>query len=164
MNLVVADAGPLRYLVVIDSIHVLPRLFPRIIVPPAVVAELRHPHAPETVRRWGESLPSWIQVQRPDFTHEPRRLDAGESEAIGLALQLGASLVLLDEREARKEAVRLGLAVAGTVGILERAAEIGLLDLDAAFVRLTATNYRIDPSYLEESLRRVKSRLRNPKT
>ena len=58
----------------------------------------------------------------------------------------------------------MGLAVAGTVGILERAAEIGLLDLEAAFVRLTATNYRIDPSYLEESLRRVKSRLRYPKT
>ena len=163
MNLVVADTGPLRYLVAIDAIQTLPALFPRILVPPAVVAELRHPHAPETVRRWAESLPSWIEIQRPDSAHDPLRLDPGESEAIGLALQLGASLVLLDEREARREAVRLGLAVSGTIGILERAAEKGLLNLEAAFARLTATNYRIDRRYLEEALKRVQGRPQNLK-
>ena len=67
---------------------------------------------------------------------------------------LGASIGCISgtsgrAREARREAVRLGLAVSGTIGILERAAENGLLNLEAAFARLTATNYRIDRRYWE---------------
>ncbi|HAB17719.1 MAG TPA: DUF3368 domain-containing protein [Verrucomicrobiota bacterium] len=159
MSLVVADTGPLRYLVVIQAIECLPTLFARVIVPPAVVSELTHPRAPVAARQWAQGLPSWLEVQRPNRAHQADLLDPGEAEAIGLALQLQA-MVLLDEREARREAVQLGLSVMGTVGILERAAERGLLDLEAAFARLTATNYRIDRGYLDEALQRSRQRPR----
>lgn len=139
-------------------------MFSRILLPPAVVAELRHPHAPEIARQWSESLPSCIEIQSPDSAHAPLRLDPAESEATGLALQSGASLVLLDEREARREAVRLGLAVSVTIGFLERAAEKGMLNLESAFARLmSATTYRIDRRYLEEALQRVQGRPQNLK-
>src|SRR6187399_2483001 len=102
MSLVVADTGPLRYLVAIGAIDSLPVLHPHVLIPPAVVAELRHPNAPAAVRHWSESLPAWVEVQRPERAHLPGRLDPGEAEALGLAVQLRATLVLLDEREARK--------------------------------------------------------------
>jgi predicted nucleic acid-binding protein len=156
MSLVVADTGPLRYLIAIDAIGHLPRLYPQVLVPPAVVAELRHAHAPLVVRQWAQTLPAWIEIQRPNLPHDPQRLDPGEAEALGLALQIRASVVLLDEMEARREAVRLGLSITGTVGILERMAERGLLNLEEAFSRLTATNYRIDRNYLDDALKRAR--------
>jgi len=160
MNLVVADTGPLRYLIVVEAIHVLPGLFQKIMVPPRVIAELRHPHAPSPVRDWANELPAWIDVRKPQNDREFQRLDPGESEALGLAIEIRASLILLDEREARREAIRLGLSVSGTVGILERAAAAGLLNLEVAFSRLSATNFRIDRSYMTEALER--NRARNP--
>ncbi len=54
-------------------------------------------------------------------------LDVGEAEAIALASELGADLVLMDEREGRSAAIRLGLDVAGTVGVLLNAKKQGLL-------------------------------------
>ncbi|MBN9690017.1 MAG: hypothetical protein J0M24_07235 [Verrucomicrobia bacterium] len=47
MTLVVADCSPIRYLVVIDAIQILPQLYDSIVLPRAVLAELGHPHAPE---------------------------------------------------------------------------------------------------------------------
>ncbi len=45
-------------------------------------------------------------------------LDAGEAEAIALAVQEEAALILADDLEAREEAERLGLKIRGTVGIV----------------------------------------------
>lgn len=160
MTLVVADSGPLRYLVAIEVVQVLPRLYERIAIPPAVLAELRHPSAPASVQAWSRSLPDWVTVQRPAAPHRPDAFDPGESEALALAVELRADLILLDEREGRREAVALGLTLSGTVGVLERAAERGLLDLERAFQRLAATNFRIEPVYLEAALERDRERLR----
>ena len=58
----------------------------------------------------------------------------------------------MDEREGVEEARRLGLAVTGTIGVLDRAAERGLVDLESAVAGLRKTNFRIDPSLLEQLL------------
>lgn len=55
-------------------------------------------------------------------------LDKGESEAIVLAKELGAEWLLLDERLARQKAQALGFKVIGTLGILLRAKEMGLIE------------------------------------
>ena len=59
MILVVADTGPIRYLVLIEAIEVLARLYDRVVLPQAVFAELTHAHAPEAVQRWAATLPDW---------------------------------------------------------------------------------------------------------
>jgi hypothetical protein len=50
--IVVADATPLRYLVVIQFDHILPLLYGRILIPASVVNELSHDSTPEMVRSW----------------------------------------------------------------------------------------------------------------
>jgi predicted nucleic acid-binding protein len=53
--IVVADSGPLRYLLVIGHIDILPPLFDRVLIPAAVRQELTHPRAPALVRNWLEN-------------------------------------------------------------------------------------------------------------
>lgn len=83
-----------------------------------------------------------------------RDLDRGEAETIALALELDADLVLLDEKEGRHAAQRLGLRVLGVVGILLGAKANGAIDkmcphLDA--LRQTAGFY-VSPSLYQYAL------------
>lgn len=66
--IVVADASPLQYLVLIEHVDVLPSLFGTIGVPPAVLSELSHPVAPEAVRRWAVNKPDWLLIRVPRET------------------------------------------------------------------------------------------------
>jgi predicted nucleic acid-binding protein len=62
MRLVVADTGPLNYLVLIRQIEVLPALFERVFIPELVRNELQHSGAPTSVRRWIAARPSWLEI------------------------------------------------------------------------------------------------------
>lgn len=156
MTLVVADSSPVRYLVVIGAADVLPKLYDRIILPSVVVAGLTDSRAPSLVREWALNLPSWIEVliARNTPAEWEDILDSGEAAAISLAREIAADLILLDERKARRVAVESGFKIAGTVDILEAAAERDLIDLSDAFKKLEATNFRIEPEFVAEALRR----------
>ena len=65
-----------------------------------------------------------------------------EAQAIGLALERRADLLLMDERDGTIAARALGLTVTGTLGVLDRAAFLGLADLPTMFARLCNTNFR----------------------
>jgi predicted nucleic acid-binding protein len=84
--------------------------------------------------------------------------DGGEQEAILLAQELHADLVLLDDREARKAAIRRALRVMGTVGVLEQAAIHELIDLPEVCARLLTTNFRIKDSIIHNVLARDAAR------
>jgi len=70
-----------------------------------------------------------------------RSSDEGERAVIALALTVKADLVLMDDRDGVDVARRRGLAVTGTLGVLDLAARRGLIDLAAAFERLKATTF-----------------------
>ena len=74
-------------------------------------------------------------------------MDAGEIEAIALALEGRAELLLIDERDGTEAARELGLTAIGTLGVLDAAAERGLVDLPLMFARLKETTFRM-PSKL----------------
>jgi hypothetical protein len=101
MRVVVADTSPIFYLLSIDHIGLLPRLFEKIWVPDAVYQELCHPAAPPVVRDWVARHPAWAEVTKVEAIDDPtlRTLGAGERGAITLALALRADLVLIDERK-----------------------------------------------------------------
>lgn len=153
-GIVVADTGPLRYLVLIGRVDVLPRLFDAVSVPATVAGELRHPNSPDAVRAWAAGPPPWLAVH-PDPA-EPaevlRRLDPGERAAIALAQVLGAGLLLIDDRAGATAARERGFRVTGTLGVLVDAARQGLLDLATAFAALRATNFRYPPAMLDALL------------
>ena len=153
MNLVVSDASPVNYLILIGEVDILPKLFSKVLLPRVVwLDELQHPDAPGSVRAWAKELPDWVEVRDPG-TVPPSSLHPGETHAIALALEQDCP-ILLDEREARALATLRGLRVLGTVGLLEQAAIQGLIDLPSALEQLRQTNARINPAILQDALAR----------
>lgn len=157
MTVVVADTTPIHYLVLIDAVDVLPRLFDQVILPETVHGELLHPATPPRVRHWVSRRPAWAVV-RTARRILPLNLDPGETEAIALARELGAFAVLLDDGAARHKARAAGLRVTGTIGILERAAAENLVDLPSAFERLQRTTYYAPLDILRAALERDAAR------
>lgn len=146
MQIVIADTGPINYLVLIGHIYLLPALFQRILVPPAVHKELTSQKAPTLVRQWLASNPSWLELcieSVDDRGQEPiMGLDPGETEAIQLAVFLHADLLLMDDRRGVMVAKRKGLLVTGTLGLLDLAAERKLINFEQALHLLEETNFR----------------------
>ncbi len=157
---VVADTGPLHYLVLVGQIDLLPRLFRTVTVPTAVRAELRHPAAPQPVRAWAGIPPPWLVVSPAPAENDPAllRLDSGERAVIALAIAAKADLVVMDDRAGVAVARAKGFAVTGTLGILDLAARRGLLDLADALGRLKATNFRYRPELLDAVLAQHRAR------
>ena len=158
MSVVVSDTSPLHYLILCGAENALPRLFRQVVIPPTVFRELQQSNTPAPVRQWAGSLPSWATVQTPKTTSLSLDVDAGELEAICLAQEIKAAAVLMDDRAGRNAAIHCGLAVIGTVGLLEQASARGLLDLDQAMARLRQTNARLDPGLIQAALERDKAR------
>lgn len=152
--IVVADASPLRYLILIEHVHVLHDLYGRVVVPPAVIKELDQERTPELVRRWLSNKPDWLHVQGPrePFFSVRAILGPGECEAIAIAAELSADVLLMDDRAARIEARRLNLAVLGTLRVLADAAEHDFADLRVAFDRLRQTNFRASEELMHRLL------------
>ena len=156
MRSVVADTGPLHYLVLVGCVEVLPALFTAVITPNQVHAELLHPNAPPPVRHWAAHPPSWLILSIASVLGRdlPSQLDNGERAAIALAFSLKADLVLMDDRAGVAAASALGLNVTGTIGILDRAASRDLIELGPAVARLKATNFSYPPRLLAALLNR----------
>jgi predicted nucleic acid-binding protein len=156
----VADTSPLNYLVLIGAIDVLPHLFEAVIVPGAVEAEMLHARAPAAVRRWAAAPPPWLRVAHalPPAGAGLDHLDAGERAVIALALSLQPDFVLLDERAGVAAARAQGLEVLGTLGLLDRAARAGLIDLSGAVAALKATNFHARQSLFDALLARHQKR------
>ena len=154
--IVVADTTPLNYLILIGEIELLPALYESVLIPLEVHHELLKPNTPPQVRAWAENLPVWCEVRSvisvPDAAL--KELDAGERDAIQLALDAGVDTLLMDEREGRREALRRHLLVTGTVAVLEKAAQRGWLDFRSALQKLEQTNFRLSASLRDEFLRR----------
>jgi predicted nucleic acid-binding protein len=159
--IVVSDTSPLNYLILIDAIDGLPKLYGRVYVPPAVLTELLAPGAPGLVSTWVQHLPAWLQVQAPALVAAPQGIHAGEAQAMALAQELGADHLLIDERAAREAAARLGISVVGTLGVLDEAASRQLVDLPTALHRLAATNFRVSPELIARLLQRDADRRRS---
>ena len=119
---VISNSSPIIALAQIGLIDLLPALFPALVVPPAVRREIR-----------SVPFPDWIVERHLTRPIDPRvaaaTLDAGEREAISLALEGPSGRILLDDLAARLVAERLGLAVNGSLGVLLRAKERGLIPL-----------------------------------
>jgi predicted nucleic acid-binding protein len=125
---VVANSSVLISLGAIQQLTLLRQRFSEVLIPQAVWQEIviegkGQPGAQEV------QSSDWIKVQkvkdRAIVQLLQAGLDRGESEVIALAQEVGADLVLLDEKDARAAAERIGLKVLGTIGILIWAKKAG---------------------------------------
>lgn len=151
--IVVSDASPLHYLILIEQIDLLPRLFGVVFTTPIVLSELSRPASPDIVKHWLSNSPAWLQCQAPKAPSANLRLDAGEAEAIALAEELRADLVLIDERDGARFARLQGLQVTGTLGVLVLASKRGVAPLRATLAALEKTNFRRAPNLFSELLK-----------
>jgi predicted nucleic acid-binding protein len=129
--IVVSNTSPLTNLAAIGQFDLLSQLYGEVQIATGVLEELnvrgrRWPGYDETSRA------SWIKqhvVHNQDLIAVLLRdLDRGEAETLALAIELDADLVLMDERDGRRFAQRLGLRPVGVVGILLEAKKAGLLN------------------------------------
>jgi predicted nucleic acid-binding protein len=151
MIVVVADTSPLNYLLRIGCERLLPELYGKVFIPPAVLRELRDPGTPEIVRAFLYRAPEWIVLagaMQPIADRVLAELDPGEREAIQLALEKSADLVLMDERTGVRVARERGLRVTGTLGVLLQASMRDLTEIEPALTRLQATDFRCTPNLI----------------
>ena len=155
--MVVANSSVLIHLSRVGRLDLLERIFGRIVIPKAVYRECvvegrGRPGAEEIA-----SAP-WIEVRSISSEALKRSfmflLDEGEAEVIVLAIEAGADLVILDEREARLVAKSFGLKVTGTLGVLLRAKRLGLVkSMKEELERLKAAGFRLSADLEEKALR-----------
>lgn len=157
--IVVSDASPIISLAAIDRLHLLEDLYGPAFIPEAVFREL-------TAK---STLPGSAEVSNPErfivekvedrnlVTVLKLELDLGEAEAIALALEKKAALLLIDERRGRKVAAELGIDVLGTIGILVEAKMSGKIptlkgQLDAL---ISKSGFRISGALYRHALQLV---------
>lgn len=157
--IVVSNTSPLRYLLLIEEIELLPQLYGRVMIPQAVYDELSSSSAPALVQNWIARPPDWLEIRATTGEADERleKVDIGEREAILLAERLEADWLILDDMSARQIAIERGLNVTGLLGVLNEAARQGLVDLPAAIARLRKTNFRVSSRLIESLLERYRS-------
>jgi len=127
--LIVSDTSPITNLIQIGQLEILKQLFGQIVIPHKVFIELStyENHSKQLLNK------KWITVaaaQNIQLINELKKnLDAGEAEAIALAKELNADLLIIDERKGRKSAEEHGLNIVGLLGVLVQAKKLEYLTL-----------------------------------
>ncbi|MGH9840265.1 MAG: DUF3368 domain-containing protein [Blastocatellia bacterium] len=144
--IVVSDTSPITNLAAIGQLDLLRQIYQNIVIPAAVHRELTAA---------GGSYPGaivqsldWIEVRdvtnRLLVTALRIELDEGEAEAIVLAQEMTADLLLLDERRGRAVAERFGMRVVGLLGVLIEAKDRGLIpEVKSSLDALRRAGFRI---------------------
>lgn len=148
---VVSNAGPLIALARIERLQLLRDLFQQIAIPPAVRAEILDAQSVRALEK-----ADWIFVQSVQDSLAVamlrHQLDQGESEAIVLARETSAELLLIDERVGTRRARFLGQETIGTLGVLLLAKKARILPtVQPTLLELRQTGFHMD----EDLIRRV---------
>jgi len=155
-RLVISNTSPLLYLHQVGHLDLLPRLYGRVEIPPAVRDELRA-GAERGVAVPDSSALEWLQI-RPlrDTALLPVVVDlgSGEAEAIALAVAYPGSLLILDDSLGRRIARLNSLTYTGTLGVLVKAKVEGLLpSVSLVIDALRKTTMHLTPALIEMVLK-----------
>jgi len=155
--LIVSDTSPITNLIQMGRLELLHQIFGEIVIPQKVFEELSvyEGHKKEIEAR------EWILVKsvnnRQLVKTLEQRLDSGEAESIVLAKELGADLLIIDERKGREIAGEYGLKIVGLLGVLIQGKKKGFLDnLKPILDRLiNEIGFRVDKVLYERILEEV---------
>ncbi|NPA16782.1 DUF3368 domain-containing protein [Persephonella sp.] len=129
MPKVVSNTTPLLSFIKLNRLDILKELYGEVIIPEAVLNEIERGKDRFYVEISGKH---WIKVlkikNRRILERFKNRLDIGEAEALALAIETKANLLLIDEKIGRKVAKEFNIKFTGTIGILLKAKEQGIID------------------------------------
>ena len=114
---------------------------------------------PEIAHEFAEELPDWIiieYVKDKKYQHSlETQIDLGEASAIALAKEMESPLLLLDDLKARKLAAKLNLKFSGTLGVIHKAKQMGVIKKVRPLLdQLLTTNFRISKNIIDELLKK----------
>lgn len=147
-RVIISDTSCLIILSKIECLHILQSLFGEILI------------TQEIKNEFGENLPDWIVVKKAG-SHQIKKIlllniDEGEASAMALYLeQTDDALLIIDERKGRIIAQDLGIKIIGTIGILIKAEEAGIItNLSEIIEKLEQTDFRLSPKLKHQLLDR----------
>jgi predicted nucleic acid-binding protein len=156
---IVADSSPLITLAKIAQLEILPQLYRLILITPEVYGEVAVTGAGLAGAAEIAAV-EWIQVHSLKDTarlagaQQELGLGIGEVSAILLAIELGADAIVMDDRDGRKAAWKMGVDTIGCVGVLEEAFRLKLIpDLRAVYRQLFVAGAFVSRRILEQSLK-----------
>ena len=145
-KIVISDTSTLILFHKIDEFSLLQKVYGELITTPEIAEE------------FGEDLPDWIKIQSvsdkkyQDFLET--QIDYGEASAIALATKYDDVLLLLDDLKARKLAVRLKFKITGTLGVINRAKQMSIIDRVKPLIdKLLLTDFRVADNIVDEILK-----------
>jgi len=135
-KVIISDTSCLIILTKIGELDLLRQLYKTVTITQDILLE------------YGENLPDWIEVQQVKDNYRQQllemQIDKGEASAIALALETADNIVILDDWKARKVAERLGLFVTGTLGVIIKAKNSGMISSIKPYLdKIRETNFRI---------------------
>jgi hypothetical protein len=155
MPKVVSNTTPIISLLKIDKLHVLKELYGVIYLPLEVFNEIEAGKNKDFYVDLSKF--EWIKIQKIKNKKSLSYfldLDKGEAEAIVLATEIGADLIILDETLGRFHAKHAGLKVTGTLGILLKAKQLGFVsELKSLLLELRIKGIWLSDRLIEEMLK-----------
>lgn len=149
--IIIADSSPLISHALIGKLSLLEQLYQELCVPAAVYEEVVKSDKP-----CSRALKQFLHGKTKQVKNSMAidillsDLGAGEAEAIVLAIEQQPAMVLLDDLKARKFAKMKGLDIIGTLGILLKAKQAGLISELKPFIETLESNeIRISPNIIE---------------
>jgi predicted nucleic acid-binding protein len=133
---IITDTSCLIVLSNIRQLDILRELFKTMVITPEVATE------------FGELLPEWIHTTHVADPLKIRMLqndlELGEASAIALAVETPGASIILDDKKARRVAKDLGLQLTGTLGVIAKAYQTGLItNIEGVIVDLRQSNFRV---------------------
>lgn len=146
-KIVISDASCFIILHKIGELDLLKKVYGSVLTTPEIAAE------------FGEELPDWVLIKqvkdRKYIEFLETIVDEGESSAIALAKEMESPLLIIDDLKARKLATKLNLKYTGTIGVIHKAKQNGVIEQIKPIIdKLQATNFRISDKIVNELLKR----------
>ena len=145
--MIVSNSSCLIILIRLEKLDLLQKMYGKITIPGSVKKEV--------FKR--KKVPDWIDVveitQPVAYEILEKTLGQGESEALTLCLEAKADLLIVDDLAARKTAQRLGIKVAGVIGILLEAKRLGLIPhIKDLLDQMMSLDFRISKAVYDDAL------------
>jgi predicted nucleic acid-binding protein len=145
-RIIIADTSCFILLDKISSLELLHQVFGEVIT------------TIEVQNEFGKQLPQWIKIEAVNNVEQQSLLeseiDKGEASAIALAMEKTNSLLILDDFKARRIAEKLHLQFTGTLGVLLKAKQAGIISLlKPTLEKIQQTNFRFSEKVFEDILK-----------